>query len=259
MPAGIRRSLDRNWATSAQRGRLPVGSSSTQRDANRSGTSLLLLMDGGNGATTFTDKSPNNFTVTVNGNAQVAAASLKTLGNSAAFDGSGDSLSIADNAALRINTGDFTVECWIKTTQSRQYATLISKGNNNFTSGSWTLLVNEASASAGDVGVYSHAANSAAGVWLRSTGVNVRDGNEHHIAWVRYGNLHYLFVDGAQVASASGGYSSASEVTNPVIIGNDANFTPRDFSGNIGGVRITKGFARYVRPFTVPDRQFVAG
>jgi hypothetical protein len=258
--AGFRRTIDRNWATGALRGRLPRTNSTATRDPQRAFTSLLILPSGDNGSTTFTDLSPNAFAITVGGGAQVQDGGLRSTGKSILLDGSGDSLSVADAAALQINSGaNFTVECSIKTTQDRQYATLLAKGNSVFSSGSWTLLINEASSTAGDVAVYNHAANSGLSVWLRSTGINIRDGNEHHIAWVRFGNAHYLIVDGAIVASAFAGYSSGSENAGPVIIGNDANFTPRDFNGNIWGIRITKGYARYIQPAPILDRPLPAG
>lgn len=217
-------------------------------DPNFSNVSLLLHMDGSNGSTTFTDKSLNTLPVTVTGNAQVSTAQSQFGGASLLLDGSGDYLSLADNAALELGSSNYTIEMWIRTTQSRQYATLIARGNSNFTSGSWTLLINNNSATAGDVAVYS-AAYSGVSPLLLTTGVNVRDGAWHHIAWVRSGTSHYLYVDGTQRASRTSTSFTVPDMTVTTYIGYDGNFTPRDFDGYIDELRISK-VARYTSSFT---------
>jgi hypothetical protein len=79
-------------------------------------TSLLTCADN-----RFIDDSTNAFTITVNGTPSVqrfspfnptASYATATIGGSGYFDGSGDYLSIADNAALDI-PGDFTIEMWL--------------------------------------------------------------------------------------------------------------------------------------------------
>jgi hypothetical protein len=81
-------------------------------------TVLLLHGDGTNGAqnNTFLDASTNNFTITRNGNTTQGTFSPFSKpdgrwGNF--FDGSGDYLSIADNAALDPVGDDFTIEAWV--------------------------------------------------------------------------------------------------------------------------------------------------
>jgi hypothetical protein len=72
--------------------------------------SFLLHMDGTNGSTTFTDSGPNGLTVGAYGNAQISTAQSVFGGASALFDGNGDYLKIAANAALDPGTGDFTLQ-----------------------------------------------------------------------------------------------------------------------------------------------------
>jgi hypothetical protein len=67
----------------------------------------------------FVDKSPNNFTLTVGGSPQIslvipftASSSYSTYG-SAYFDGTGDGLTVPNNAGFKFGTGDFTVEFWL--------------------------------------------------------------------------------------------------------------------------------------------------
>jgi hypothetical protein len=96
-------------------------------------TTLLLHGDGTNGAqnNTFLDGSTNNFTITRNGNTTQGTFSPFSLAAgewSNFFDGTGDYLSVADNAAFDLAASDFTFECWVYTTAyNSQYNCLISQ------------------------------------------------------------------------------------------------------------------------------------
>jgi hypothetical protein len=70
----------------------------------------------------FIDNSSNAFAITVNGNTSIQAFSpfnptavwsAATNGGSGYFDGSGDQLGIANNAAFEIGNGDFSYEAWV--------------------------------------------------------------------------------------------------------------------------------------------------
>lgn len=219
-------------------------------DSSYNNVSLLLHMNGANGSTTFTDNSANNFTPTVLGNAQISTADSKFGGASAYLDGTGDYLSYADNAAFEFGSGDFTVEMWIKTNSSRQYATLISRGVAGFGSGSWTLMINYATATTGDVAVIVSNYSTSALLLQSGNKVNVRDNQWHHIAWVRSGTNHFLFVDGVPVSHVNNASFTIADINAATIIGADVNYTPRELIGYMDEVRITKGVARYVDKFT---------
>jgi hypothetical protein len=75
----------------------------------------------------FKDNSTNNFTITVNGNTSVqafspfnptASWSAATYGGSGYFDGSGDYLTVPDNAAFTLGNSDFCIELWINSSPS---------------------------------------------------------------------------------------------------------------------------------------------
>ena len=87
-------------------------------DASYSSVSLLLHGNGINGSTTITDNSPSPKTVTAVGNAQISTAQSKFGGGSIAFDGTGDYLTTPNNSDYQFGTSDFTVECWINTTDT---------------------------------------------------------------------------------------------------------------------------------------------
>jgi hypothetical protein len=89
-----------------------------------SGTSLLTCQ-----SNRFIDNSSNAFAITATGSPTVqvfspfspsAAYSTATVGGSGYFDGSGDYLSLASNAALQPGAGDFTFECWVNPQSTAQ-------------------------------------------------------------------------------------------------------------------------------------------
>ena len=77
---------------------------------------LLLPGNGTNGAqnNTFVDSSTNAFTITRNGNTtQGTFSPFSQTGWSNYFDGTGDYLTVADNAAFQVGSGAFTLEAWV--------------------------------------------------------------------------------------------------------------------------------------------------
>lgn len=77
-------------------------------------TKLLMHMKGTDTSTTFLDSSIGMKTVTANGNAQIDTGASKFDGASALFDGSGDYLSLADDAGWTIGTGEFSIDFWVR-------------------------------------------------------------------------------------------------------------------------------------------------
>jgi len=203
---------------------------------------LLLHFDGANGSTTFTDSSPNGLAVTANGGAAISTAQSKFGGASGYFDGDGDSLSFSD---LALGTNDFTIEAWIKTDSQTQYAQII--GNETSPDG-FTLLINHASGGAGDLAVY------VMGNFVLSGGSEINDDSWHHIALVKDSGTLRLFVDGAQVASAtnSSSYTSGSDT----FVANNNLYAGRDLACYIDELRIFRGTAIYTANFTPPTAPF---
>lgn len=228
----------------------------TGGDTLYNSVSLLLNMDGTNASTTFTDASPNAFTVTANGNAQISTAQSKFGGASALFDGTGDFLTVPDNAALEFGSGNLTWEMWVKTTSSDSFDTLLSRTTSaasTFTTGMFTVLMNLASSTAGDVGVYV-ADFSTGSPLLQTTGASIRDDAWHHIAIVRNGSAWTAYIDGTSRATAT--WSGAiADVSGSIHIGADQSFT-RHYNGYIDSLRLTKGQARYTAGFTAPTAAF---
>lgn len=239
---------DRSTSTAAS---IPgVWTASEQIKARRSGlwpsnqgedqyfgnVSLLLRGDGANGSTTFTDTSSNNFSVTPFGNAQISTAQSKFGGASMFFDGAGDYLSVASNNAFVFGTGDFTIEFWIKTTDTAGgLVTRIAGG-----AGNWDLVLNVSN-------IYFQSQYFATNLYNRSA-TSILDNNWHHVAACRSGTSHRLFYDGIQQGATvtdTTNYNGIGETR----IGSDAY---GDFNGYIDDLRVTKGVARYTTNFTPP-------
>ena len=104
--------------------------------------SLLLHGDGTNGSTTITDSSLTPKTVTAVGNAQISTAQSKFGGASIAFDGTGDYLTVPDNADFEFGSGNFTIEGWIYSTAGTDtFRAIITKSNRNSGSGAGSFVV----------------------------------------------------------------------------------------------------------------------
>jgi hypothetical protein len=176
------------------------------------------------------------------------------LGGSVVFDGSGDYVVVSDASALEIGAGSFTIEMWVKTTSSTQYATLFNRNTDNNGPGAFIVMMNLASATAGEIGVYS----SSLGISGTSTsGVNVRDGAWHHIAVVRNGTAFNIYVDGTSRASQTIS-GTVSDTSGNWYIGADQYFLgSRDFGGNISNLRVVRS-AVYTGNFTAPSSQLTA-
>ena len=220
-------------------------------------TTLLLNGNGTNGAqnNTFIDGSTNNFTITRNGN--TTQGTFTPYGNnwSNYFDGTGDYLVAPDNDALEPGSSNLTWEVWINTTSSTQYATLYSRTTATFASGMWTLMINLASSTAGDAGLY--VANfSTASPLLQTTGVSVRDNAWHHIAVVRNGSSWVLYVDGISRATATWAGTIANIAGGPYI-GSD-QFYGRNYAGYMSNLRIVNNTALYTANFTPPTAPLTA-
>ena len=212
----------------------------------------------------FIDNSTNAFAVTVNGTPSVQAFqpfpgattwSGSVLGGSGYFDGSGDYLVLPDNAALEPGSSNLTWETWINTTNSTQYATLYSRTTASFSTGMWSLMMNVASSTTGDVALYVGDFNALSPL-LQTTGVSVRDGAWHHIAVVRNGSAWTIYVDGVSRATATWA-GTIADISGGPYIGRD-QFYGRDYTGYMTDLRVLKGTAQYTAAFTPPSAPLTA-
>jgi predicted phage tail protein len=99
-------------------------------DSYFSSVSLLLHMDGANDSSTFTDSSPNGWTVTAYGGAKISTTDPKYGSGCLTLDG-GDYLTLPAGPAFQFNTNDFTVECWFYTNSGNTNSGLFTFGGQS--------------------------------------------------------------------------------------------------------------------------------
>lgn len=223
---------------------------------------LLLHFDGTNGSTTFLDSSTNAFTVTALGDAQLSTTGPKYGMACGLFDGTGDRLSVPDDAAWAFGLGDFTIEAWYYATTTPAGSAFVGQWLNGGNLG-W-LFCHTDSAQGGYTGgtdsklrfVASSDGNynsTTADYWAGGAGSDVTLNAWNHIAVSRIGTSLFFFLNGALLTSnALPGQGSIGlslfNSTDPLAVGGPYNY----IAGRLDELRITKGVARYTSSFTPP-------
>ena len=195
----------------------------------------LLHGDGTNAAqnNTFIDSSTNAYSITRNGTPTQGTFTPFGSNWSNYFDGSGDYLTAASNAAFGFGTGDFTMECWVfPVSWVGLYDGFISTLNSGTAIG--------AHLSRDGVEV-----NGVATAW----GTTLQLNTWTHLALTRSGTTLRLFVNGALTNSGSNsaniGSSSAFAVGRRL-----EDFNNYYCNAYISNARIVKGTAVYTSAFT---------
>ena len=205
----------------------------------------------------FRDASSNAYAITTAGNTSVqrfspfsptAAYASGTIGGSGYFDGTGDSLEIADNTAFTLD-GDFTIEGWL-------YPFSVADSDNFI--GKWQPS-NQEYLFWPESGVpkFYWAPNSAVTALLTSS-VSIPTNAWTHLAVTRSGNSFTMWVNGVSRATATNS-SAVTNTSSPVEIGRLSQYPPNyDYQGYMAGVRIVKGTAVYTTGFTPPTSPVTA-
>jgi hypothetical protein len=202
----------------------------------------------------FVDNAATPNTITATGGtaitpfspfAPTSSYSAAAVGGSGYFDGSGDYLSIADNAAFTMGTSDFTVEAWVYCTAtdfaSSRY--IIAQRNASADT-SISFAMNFVGGGARKVRLLCFDSGGAS--YEAACATDVLNLNEWtHIAGVRNGATLRIYVNGVQQGTANISTASLVDSDGSVAIGRlgDANFYY--WLGYISNVRITKGGCLY--------------
>jgi hypothetical protein len=214
-------------------------------DPNFANVSLLLHGNGTNGSTTFIDNSPNAFTVTAVGNAQIDTTIKKYGTGSIELDGTGDYLTVPSNAVLGLGAGDYTIELWIYLTLDFNVngkGVITANYLNNF------AVIGANSGTGNRIDFY----YAGAAFSTSTTFINLNTWT--HIAICRLSGTTKIYFNGNQVGTSN--LLTGTGVANTVYVGTLSHDIPQTMSGYIDDVRITKGVARYTANFTPPSTQF---
>lgn len=231
---------------------------SVEKDSNFKQTVLLLHGDGTNGAqnNTFTDSSTNAFTITRNGNTTQGTFSPFSVAAgewSNYFDGTGDDLTVASNAALQLaSESNWTVEFWgYFVSTPDDFDVVLGKGT---TSGNYEYFFEAFSDRTIDI-LYSADGTT---TW---TGQHQLTGDLglnqwFHFAAVRNGATLKSYVNGVEYFSGSSFNIYAG--TGVLNIGGYSGAAGQDPNMYLSNVRIVKGTAVYTSNFTPPTAPLTA-
>lgn len=238
----------------------PYVFASAATDPNWASVSLLLHCDGTDASTTFTDNSNNVFTVTANGNAQLDTAELKFGTAAGLFDGTGDYLSVANNAAFDFNTQPFTMECWVRLTLDGSAATFYGLFGKRTGTGVFSPF-NCYISGDGKIGMLNSLNGSSWGVNIASSASAIASATWTHCAFTRDGSNNWAVYYGTSGTGTRGATASVSGgvMSNTTSLTIGVSTTAADFpcNGHIDDIRITKGVGRYTgATYTVPTAAF---
>jgi hypothetical protein len=211
-----------------------------------------------NGAVYFNDTFPSSSVFTVGTDASVNASggtyiayifaggeSNASEARSVDFDGSDDQLNIPDSTDFELGNGDFTLETWIKSTQTTSgYFTALGK----WASGGHGFAIRYASQ---DVGTgWSFFYSTTGSNYITTMGSDISDGQWHHIAVTRTGGNIRTFTDGIlnTTRATTDTFNDGAATMKIGGQGTSGNY----FDGQLSNVRLVKGTALYTSSFRPP-------
>ncbi len=198
----------------------------------------------------FIDNSSNNFTITASGSPSVqrfspfnptAPYSTSVIGGSGYFDGSGDYLSVASNAALGFGTGDFSVAFWAYLPSASTTQVLF---DNRISTGVGLVIFSNS-------GTLTVIFNNAGSVLI--TGGTLVSNQWNYIVLSRVSSNTRLFLNGSQSGSTAS--DTNNYPANPTYIA--SSFGLDTFAtGYVSDLRIVKGSG--VTSVTLPTAPLTA-
>ena len=214
------------------------------------GTSLLTCQ-----SPRFIDNGPNSFALTAAGSpsityqqpfAQPSAVNVPNL-YSGKFDGSGNNVSVANNAALQITSGDtntFIAEAWVYFKTVTASTVIFDKsGRNTVSFANWAVYLNGSSQFTLQWGASGSPGTSSIG--NLATTIVPTVGTWYHVAFVKSSSDWALFINGTRQTNYSGLNTAADANPGPLRIGVGITSEAAGvaFNGIISNVRVYKGTA----------------
>ena len=157
------------------------------------------------------------------------------------FDGVDDGLTISDNAAFDLGTGDFTIEGWYYLVNAGTYQSLMDWRGSGADGNYPALLRN-------NTGNYIYYyVNSA----QRISNVEISYDTWFHVSICRFSGITKLFIDGKEKGSFA---DTISYVSRDILLGVSQS-SSNDLKGHISNYRVIKGRALYTSNFKPPMRE----
>jgi hypothetical protein len=220
-------------------------------------TSLLLHGDGNNGATTTVDSSIIPRPVNLNNGAEISIAKKKFGASSIYFDGTNDYASVAATGpgeSFNFGYGNFTVEfnIYFHELLDGSYYGITGQYGATEADRSFNIIRDAAN----DFYVYFYSGGVIKSIKIASAAYAT--GTWHHFAFVRYGNVFSLYINGVSVGTPITDAGAMYASTEDLRIGatKDSAGTLYYAWGYIDEYRISKGTARYTTNFTPPTAAF---
>lgn len=208
---------------------------------------LLMSFNGANGSTSFTDDSSFARTVSVFGDAQVSTAQSKFGGASLKLDGTGDYLTVPNDALWALGTQYFTIEAFVQFVVTTNDVALLSNwssnvgfelSRSNFYNSLRTQIQNS---------------NPAGGSWYPTAG------QWYHVCFERGPTKWRTYIDGVMQGTGETGYQTIIVDPNSNALHIGARPGPGSMTAcYMDELRFTLGVARYNSDsgFTVPTAPF---
>ena len=238
----------------------PADGSTTVGDVYFPQTSVLLPFNGSDAATSTSDLSNRNGTVSFAGTAQLSTGASKFGGSSLLVDGNSDYVSISDSYwNTCMSSGDFTVELWARfdsasldgstqTTFASNRGDISGSSSNGWVFRKFTDNVISWYMRQGSDWVYIN--------YAQGTRTAVSADTWYHLAVTRSGNTWKLFLNGTAEDTITNSTSivdgGADGLGVGALAGGIAGGPYHYMDGYIDDVRITVGHARYTSNFTAP-------
>jgi hypothetical protein len=200
------------------------------------GQSVTLVVTGS--GTVSNDNT--GLTVTANGDAQIDDAQYQIGSTSALFDGTNDYLEVSDASDFGVGTGDFTYECWVRTTSVATMQAVFDARPSG-TNGAYPTLF-----------IYNSQFNLYYNDNFRIASSTLSSNTWYHVAIVRNSGTITMYVDGSSVGTYADSTSNPGNTTFRI---GTANSGAYDFNGHIDELRVSDT-ARYTGSFTPSSTAF---
>lgn len=220
-------------------------------------TKLLLHFDGLDASASIKDNSFSQHAPTIVGDAQIDTAQSKFGGSSCLFDGTGDYVTIPDHADWDFGSGDFTIDFWIRPTDTNRHAIFAGTSDYWFGIDYHFLGTRNINIWASSNGTSWNLLNADSGGNAIGTITLVLD-TWTHVAIIRNGNNWRSYINGVKDidVTVAGTLVTQASAKNIGRWGGDA--IPK-WLGWIDEFRISKGIARWTAAFTSPTRPYGDG